>query len=208
MGDEARVLIVCTGNICRSPFIERLLRHELQELQERRSAEGGGILVSSAGTGALIGSAMDARAAAQLVAQGGDPSGFTARDLTADLIAGSDLVLTATREHRGQVAVMCPQALRRVFTFRDFADLVDGFDRADQVDDLVDGPNTVASRADSRSWVRWVTERAAAGRGLNPPLNAADADIVDPYRRADEVFETMAQQVIGSMPAVVRALAG
>jgi len=100
MGDVARVLIVCTGNICRSPFIERLLQHQLDErrLHERRLHEGRpgsdrAILVHSAGTGALTGSAMDERAAARLVALGGDPVGFRARDLTPDLIAGSDLVL-------------------------------------------------------------------------------------------------------------------
>ena len=44
MGDEARILIVCTGNICRSPFIERLLQHELDE---RLSGPGPGLVISS-----------------------------------------------------------------------------------------------------------------------------------------------------------------
>ena len=123
MGDEARILIVCTGNICRSPFIERLLQRQLDEHRARFAQR---ILVHSAGTGAVTGSAMDKRAAAQLVAHGGDPTGFRARDLTPDLIAESDLILTATRDHRGRVAVMYPKALRQVFTFCDFADLVGG----------------------------------------------------------------------------------
>lgn len=163
MGDEARILIVCTG--------------------------------------AVTGSAMDERAASQLLAYGGDPTGFRARDLTAALIAESDLVLTATREHRGNVAVMYPKALRQVFTFCDFADLAD---LADGVNRL----NTLVAQDDSRAWVRQVTEQAAARRGLNPPLELGQADIVDPFRREDEVFVTMAQQILGSMPAVVRALVG
>ena len=203
MGDEARILIVCTGNICRSPFIERLLQCRLDErwLDERRSVRGRSdrtILVHSAGTGALTGWAMDERAAAQLVAHGGDPAGFRARDLTPALIAESDLVLTATRAHRGKVATMDPRALRRVFTFRDFADLVAE----------IDGLSVRVRRGDPRAWVRQVAEEAAAGRGLKPPLEPAHADIVDPYGREDEVFATMARQVVGSMPAVVRALAG
>ena len=195
MGDEARILIVCTGNICRSPFIERLLQ---RQLDERRPGSDREVLVRSAGTGALTGSAMDERAAAQLVAYGGDPVGFRARDLTPDLIAESDLVLTATRAHRGKVASLYPKALRRVFTFRDFADLVAG----------IDGLSARVTQTDPRAWVRQVTEEAAASRGLNPPLEPAQADIVDPFRREDEVFVTMAQQIGGSMPAVVRALAG
>ena len=67
MDDESRILIVCTGNICRSPFIERLLQCHLDE---RRPGSERGIRVRSAGTGALTGSAMDERAAAQLVAYG------------------------------------------------------------------------------------------------------------------------------------------
>jgi protein-tyrosine phosphatase len=198
VSDEARILIVCTGNICRSPFIERLLQ---RQLDERRPASGSGvkgILVNSAGTSALAGWDMDERAAAQLAAHGGDSRGFTARDLTPALIAGSDLVLTATRAHRGKVAIMDPKAMRRVFTFRDFADLVAG----------VDGLSAPLTPADPRAWVRRVTEKAAASRGLRPPLEPAHADIVDPFGREEEVFATMAQQVVESMPAIIRALVG
>lgn len=154
--------------------------------------------MSSAGTSALVGSGMDAQAAQQLVARGGDATGFSSRDLTPALIAESDLVLTATRSHRGQVAVMSPKVLRRVFTFRDFADLVAG----------IDGLSAPATQSGARAWVRQVTEMAASRRGLKPPLERAHADIVDPFRRGDEVFETMAQQVVQAMPAVVRTLAG
>ena len=194
MGEQARILVVCTGNICRSPFIERLLQHELDQ---RRSGSELGVVVRSAGTAALVGSPMEAQAAAQLVARGGDASGLTARQLTPGLIAESDLVLTATRAHRGKVALMCPKVLRRVFTFCDFADLVAG----------IDGPAPVIP-TDPRGWVKQVTEKVAASRGLKPPLASDLADILDPYRREDEVFAAMAQQVVESMPAVVRALVG
>ena len=192
---DARILVVCTGNICRSPFIERLLQ---RRLDEHRPASDRAIQVSSAGTSAMTGWSMDERATAQLVAYGGDPAGFTARDLTPDLIAESDLVLTATRAHRGKVATMHPKALRQVFTFCDFADLVA----------RIDGLSARVTNVDPRVWVRQVTEDAAASRGLKPPLEPAQADIVDPFGRDDEVFATMAQQVVASMPAVVRALAG
>jgi len=194
MGGEARILIVCTGNICRSPFIERLLQHELDE---HRPADQG-IIVRSAGTGALVGSTIDPQASAQLVAHGGDASGFRARDLTPALVAESDLVLTATRAHRGKVALMSPKVLRRVFTFCDFSDLVDG----------IDGLSSPVAPRDPRAWVRQVAEKAAASRGLKPPLVPDLADIADPYWRGDETFAAMAHQVVESMPAVVRSLVG
>jgi protein-tyrosine phosphatase len=195
MGEDARILIVCTGNICRSPFIERLLQHELDELRPGSERE---VIVRSAGTAALVGQAMDPQAADLLRRYGGDASGFRARDLTPALIRESDLVLTATRAHRGQVAMMSPKVLRRVFTFRDFADLVAG----------VEAPTAAAAQTNSRVRVKQVTDSVAASRGLKPPLAPAAADVVDPYRREDEVFATMAQQVLGSLPDVVRALAG
>ena len=195
MGEEARILVVCTGNICRSPFIERLLQHRLDE---HRSAPDQAFVVRSAGTSALSGWEMDDRAARQLIAYGGDPAGFTARDLTPELISWSHLVLTATRAHRGQVSAMYPKAMRRVFTFCDFADLVAG----------VDGLSARVTHVDPGVWVPQVTEDAAASRGLNPPLEPAQADIVDPFGREDGVFATMAQQIVASMPAVVRALVG
>jgi len=195
VSQAATILVVCTGNICRSPFIERLLQ---RRLNERRPGSEPAIQVRSAGTSALDGWAMDERAAGQLLAYGGDPSGFRARSLTADLVAGSDLVLTATRSHRGSVSALYPKALRRVFTFADFADLVEG----------VDGLDARVADTDPREWVAQVTEEAASKRGLRTPLEPDQADVVDPFGRSDAVFAAMAQQVLASMPAVVRALVG
>ena len=67
----AHVLAVCTGNLCRSPFLELLLRNELDR---RRPATSPGVRVSSGGTGALVGAAMDRRAADQARARGATPA--------------------------------------------------------------------------------------------------------------------------------------
>ena len=64
------VLVVCTGNVCRSPFLQLALQRQLEA--RRRHGEPG-ITVTSAGTGALTGQPMDERAAAQATARGLDP---------------------------------------------------------------------------------------------------------------------------------------
>ncbi|MGZ4630503.1 MAG: arsenate reductase/protein-tyrosine-phosphatase family protein [Oryzihumus sp.] len=186
--EPARVLIVCTGNVCRSPFIERVLAAMLPA--------GSGVVVESAGTGALVGSPMEPRAAAWTSRYAGEPAGFVARQLVPGLVASADLVLTATRRHRGEVATLHPRALSYAFTLRDFADLV------------ADLPAPDTRGGDPRSRVRALVQAAAARRGLNPPLEAAETDIVDPFRGDDAMFVTMAQQVMGSLPVVARALAG
>ena len=75
--DRARVLVVCTGNVCRSPLVERVLAHTV----------GAQIEVQSAGTAALVDSPMDGRAAAQLQRWRMDPAGFVARQVVPAMVA-------------------------------------------------------------------------------------------------------------------------
>ncbi len=180
------ILVVCTGNVCRSPFIERRLQ------QLFRSTEIG---VSSAGTEALVGAPMDERAAAQLTKAGGDPVGFVARQLEPDLIARADLVLAATRRHRGAIAVMSPGALRVTFALGDFADLVDGLSRYDLEEHA------------PHERVRQVAELAARRRSVVAPRAARTVDIVDPYGRPNAVFASMAGHIAEMLPSVARVLA-
>jgi protein-tyrosine phosphatase len=189
--NPARVLTVCTGNICRSPFLERALQAELD-----RSWGPGAVEVSSGGTGALVDHPMEDQARVLLESNGYAVDGFLARDLTPRLVAEADIVLTATRGHRGQVAMMHPKALRYVFAFREFADLVSGLD-----DGLVHVPSDSAQEHVAR-----VVALAAGQRGLRTPLSDAAADIVDPYRRQAQVFEDMAEQIMDALPVVARAL--
>jgi protein-tyrosine phosphatase len=113
------VLVVCIGNVCRSPVGERLLAARLPA--ERFE-------VSSAGVGAMVGYAMSRYAAEELRAYGGDPTGFAARQLTPEILEDTDLVLTATRELRSQVLAEMPTALRRTFTLLEFAALAERAD--------------------------------------------------------------------------------
>lgn len=187
----ARILTVCTGNICRSPFLERALQAELDQ-----SWGPGAVTVCSAGTGALVGSAMEPAARALLESSGYSAEGFLARDLTESLVAEADLVLTATRSHRGRVASLHPRALRYVFSFREFADLVSG----------VPEDELSPAKSEAADHVRHVVTRAAAQRGARPPLADEHADIVDPYRCPQDVFEQMSIQIMEALPAVARAL--
>ncbi|HEX8508433.1 MAG TPA: hypothetical protein VF635_02900, partial [Propionibacteriaceae bacterium] len=77
------ILLVCTGNICRSPVAERLLRANLDS----------SVRITSAGTYAVVGSAIEPRMAALLRGAGADADGFAARQLTVDHVRSADLVL-------------------------------------------------------------------------------------------------------------------
>lgn len=123
-----RVLVVCIGNVCRSPLAERLLTEKLPSERFR---------VSSAGVGALTGSPMEPEVAAALARLGGSAEGFVARQLTSPLVTEADLVLTATAAIRSRVLEDSPGALRRTFTLRELAALVGSVAVADSATELV-----------------------------------------------------------------------
>ncbi|HWC21308.1 MAG TPA: low molecular weight phosphatase family protein [Flexivirga sp.] len=175
------ILVVCTGNVCRSPYIERLLAAQLAPY---------GVQVASAGTHALMGEPMDPEVARLLADAGLSGEGFVARQLTPDLARSADLVLTATRDHRRHVVRMAPKALRHTHAIDDFSDLVAGAD----LQPTGDG-----------SFVAQLAAGAAARRDEVAVRDADGAGIVDPYRRSPEVFGRMAAQVGHLLPPIVRA---
>ena len=188
MNHTGSILVVCTGNVCRSPYLERRLRHELA---------GTGIAVASAGTKALAGLEMDEGTRERLDAAGSDARGFRARQVTPELVAGADLVLAAAREHRTAVAQLHPAALRRVFTVSDFADLVDGLTVVDpDADPLADV---------DASWVRQVAAAAARRRG-SIVARQSGVDITDPIGGPPSAFGQMADEVDAALVPIVRAL--
>lgn len=108
-----RVILVCTGNTCRSPLAEALLR---QALSERGITD---IEVTSAGTGAWEGAPASEGAYLVGLESGLDLSGHRARLLTGEVVASSDLILTMARHHRARVLEL--GAEQRVHLLGDFA---------------------------------------------------------------------------------------
>ncbi|MFC2029291.1 low molecular weight protein arginine phosphatase [Chloroflexota bacterium] len=84
------VLCVCTGNVCRSPMAEGLLREKLDHEQ---------IGVFSAGVWALDGQPATPNAVEVMAERGIDISSHIAHTITAEDVAEADLILVMTREH-------------------------------------------------------------------------------------------------------------
>ena len=108
-----RILLVCTGNICRSPLAAALLDRALVE----RGIEG--IAVTSSGTGAWDGAPVSEGAYLVGLERGLDLSGHRARLLTRELVDDADLILTMARHHRARVDELGGEGL--VFVLGEYA---------------------------------------------------------------------------------------
>lgn len=102
-----KVLVVCMGNICRSPVAERLLA---AAAPQRWS-------VSSAGLSALVGHPADPLAADVAAAHGVSLEGHVARRFTAELGRQQDLILVMEPNFRDVVAAQAPELYGRVMVY-------------------------------------------------------------------------------------------
>lgn len=176
--------MVCTGNICRSPIAEGLLR---------AGAKSVGLDAKVASAGTLEGGApADPHAVAVMADRGIDISSHRAHQLVPVDIVAADLVLCMAREHVVAVAGLVPEAFPKTFTLKDFVA------RALDV-----GPKPNHSTLES--WLTVVDE----GRAHTDMLRAdASTDIADPLGKGRRAFEKTAVEIDGLVWATVDLLAG
>jgi protein-tyrosine phosphatase len=103
------ILCICSGNYCRSPMAEGLLRREIA-----RSGHAGQLVVRSAGTTSYYEGQPPAPLVAQIVKErGGDLDGHRPHQVTGGEIAQADLILAIAQEHVDYIAEHFPAALPR-----------------------------------------------------------------------------------------------
>jgi tRNA threonylcarbamoyl adenosine modification protein (Sua5/YciO/YrdC/YwlC family) len=113
----SEILMVCTGNSCRSPIAEHLFRVKLAERLgmpvEQLAAEG--YVISSAGTGALPGGPISPGSREELAKRNVRVTQHRAQPLTIELIQRSERIYAMSPEHRAVVLDLVPSAADRVF---------------------------------------------------------------------------------------------
>ena len=123
------ILFVCSGNSCRSPLAEGLLRLKLPSRLQNDVA------IQSAGTLGIDG-APAARYSVEIVEEmGGDISGHRSQGLTEELVKETDLILAMAAEHVEYLHNEFPKYRENVFLLKRFARAAD--ENADE-DDFTD----------------------------------------------------------------------
>ncbi|MCV9996290.1 low molecular weight phosphatase family protein [Paeniglutamicibacter sp. ZC-3] len=187
-----RILTVCTGNICRSPYAQLFLQSELDRISP------GSFTLRSAGSHALVGQQMDERSSMKLRDVGVASDGFVARQLSEDVVVGSDLVLALTDEHRKSIVAMSPRLLKRTYTVREFAAVLE---------ELATIPGHILPKGNDSVSVdtRWAALLKAAqlARHSARMKLGGQLDVVDPYRQSDPVYDRMVDDLLPSLRSIV-----
>ncbi len=114
------IVIVCTGNTCRSPMAEAMLRRlaaerlgcKVEDLEHR------GVMIASAGLAAAPGGCAAPEAVDVMREHGLDISRHESQPLTEKLIRHADVILTLTSAHRQSIVRRWPEAAARTLTLR------------------------------------------------------------------------------------------
>lgn len=184
------ILFVCTGNICRSPLAELLLREAINTPN---------ITTFSAGTQALVGHQMPT--VQQEIARDlgiDSPENHQAQQITLQHVEDADLILAMDRQHRSETVRLAPRALRRTFTLRELA----------RIAELVPDEDLAFSTAEGLvERLKILVEAAAVNRGLAVPFESPeDDDVVDPYKRSNQTYRNSRDQVVLALGQVVNFL--
>lgn len=178
-GEPIDVLTVCTGNICRSPYIAGALAAAVPDLA-----------VGGAGTYAMVGDLPTPPVLAALSALDA-PEPVPARQLDRKIVRSAGFILTATAAHRGEVLRLDKTAEARAFTLKEVARLAGDYvaQGATPQERLADLAQHLLAEAEKDVWDH-------------------DDDLADPYGRDAEAYATMVAEVDEALAVIVHALTG
>jgi protein-tyrosine phosphatase len=184
----ARVLVVCTGNVCRSPIAEGLIRAAFEARMIRDVPE-----VTSAGPMGWTGSSADPASIRAAREYGIDISGHVARRLDPDEVARATVIIGMAIEHVDAVVSEAPEVRSRVFTLKELVRLVEALPPVERRgrDPLSDG-------------VEAAEELRRGGFAGNPH----DLEIPDPLGMPFEAFRGVAGELDAWCSRLVDGIVG
>lgn len=178
-----RVLVVCAGNLCRSPLAAALLHREL-------AGDGVAADVSSAGLAAPPGMSPDRNVLRVAGEHGVDLEAHVSTLVSRDDLRGADLILTMTGEQAGEVRAIEPSAAARTIPLRAAAW------RA----------RVIGGRP--APFAEWVARLAGDSRGLAPVRPEPANDVADPTGGPLGGYRAMGDEVASLVGVLVERWSG
>ena len=182
------ILVVCTGNICRSPIAEGMLRSALTARFGDPSPA-----VSSAGTWGVEGAAATSDAVKAAAERGIDLGAHHARRLSRDRARAADLLVGMATEHR-EALEHDPEVTDRAFTLKELVRLLESLPPAP----LGADPQSLTGRV----------EEAAQARREGFQSNPLDEDVADPLGLPLQSYRAIAWELDGWIARLVDGLYG
>ena len=221
------ILLVCSGNTCRSPMAAAILSDLL-----RREGLGAVYQVDSAGLAAVPGQPASPEARRVMSERGLSLEEHRSKPVTADLVSAAKLVLTMTRQHKDAVIGLYPEATDRVYTLKGFAgkgharggaggsgreareagEARDVRDVRDVRDATLAGPGKEQTGAADGEGAADRTGGAAGSAAADRTGGAAgsaaadDEDIADPIGRGVEAYRLAADEITAAARGVIERL--
>lgn len=190
-----RVLLVCTGNTCRSPLAESLLR----AMAKRRGIE---VDVRSAGTAAMDGSPISSHTAQILQEMGEQTEGRTSQSLSASLVAWADLILTMTMSHKSHLLHLYPEAVHKVYTLKEYAQSGDP-----QLAQLTEERERLISELQIKQAMNEPITEEDHSKLMALEEQLPDYDIADPFGGSIETYRASAAELEACIEKVLDLLA-
>lgn len=119
------IVFVCTGNVCRSPMAEFMMRRKLGPSSDWT--------VASAGVNAVSGMSASRNAVTVLRELGVDLTPHRSRQLARDLVDAASIIVVMTAAHRDQVQMLFRHAREKIFLLRSFDPAADSEDLEDPI---------------------------------------------------------------------------
>ncbi|UQZ33891.1 low molecular weight phosphatase family protein [Paenibacillus sp. PK3_47] len=187
-----RILFVCTGNTCRSPMAEGLLR----KLAKERGVD---LEVRSAGVSAISGTSISRHASAILLDEGIHDH-ITSSQLNAENVAWADLILTLTGGHKRHLLQYFPEAVSKTHTLKEYVHNEEAVNRdISELDSLyADAELTIALGGEP--------DAAKLQRIIEIRQRIPSFDITDPFGGSREDYELAAAEIRTALHSLIDKL--
>lgn len=190
------ILVVCTGNVCRSPIAEGLLRDALAERFGDAAPH-----VGSAGTAGWEGDGAMKESVAAAAERGTDISGHVARKVTGTMVEHATLVVAMAAEHRDALSRFDPDTAHKTFTLKELVRLLE------ELDPVAATAGPEGADAGAAPLAARVAEADTLRRG-GFAGNPHDEDVVDPLGMPMESYRAIAWELDEWVSRLVTGLYG